>query len=77
MVIKIEYYKGDTLLYGKVNDFVELKKRIDYIESIYDRETDNFTELLCRIYRWTKLNTDEEADYTYDRDIQRLRKNYY
>lgn len=22
MVIKIEYYKGDTLLYGKVNDFV-------------------------------------------------------
>lgn len=77
MVIEIEYYKGDTLLYGKVNNFAELKKQIDYIESIYDRETDNFIELLCRTYRWTKLNTDEEATYTYDRDIQRLRKNKY
>ena len=51
MVIEIEYYKGDTLLYGKMNNFVELKKQIDYIESIYDRETDNFIELLCRTYR--------------------------
>ena len=29
MIIEIEYYKGDTWLYGKVKNIAELKKQLD------------------------------------------------
>lgn len=75
MIIEIESYMGDTLLYGKVKNTSELKKQLDSIEVVYDRVTDNFVELLCRRYQWSVLEAGEKPDYTYDRDIGRLRKN--
>ena len=77
MVIEIEYYKGDTLLFGKVRNTVELKEQLDDIQVIYDRVTDNFIELLCRNYQWSVLETDEVPDYIYDRDIDKLSKNKF
>ena len=77
MVIEIEYYKGDTLLFGKVRNTVELKAQFDNIQVIYDRITDNFVELLCRHYQWSVLETYEIPDYIYDRDIDRLSKNKF
>ena len=77
MIIEIEYYKGDTLLFGKVENIVELKNQFDNIETIYDRVTDNFIELFCRDYQWSILKNYENPDYTYDRDTGILRKNKY
>ena len=77
MVIEIEYYKGDTLLFGKVRNTAELKEQLDNIQVIYDRTTDNFIELLCRNYQWSVLETYEIPDYIYDRDIDRLSKNKF
>ena len=77
MVIEIEYYKGDTLLFGKVRNTVELKEQLDDIQVIYDRVTDNFIELLCRNYQWSVLETYEVPDYIYDRDIDKLSKNKF
>ena len=73
-IIKIEYYKGDTLLFGKIKNTAELKRQLEEIETDYDRNTDNFVELLCRRFQWTILETDETPDYTYDRDIEKLYK---
>lgn len=77
MVIEIEYYKGNTLLIGKVKNKAELKKQIDVIQDMYDRITDNFIELLCRNYQWSILEACEKPDYIYDRDIDRLIKNKF
>lgn len=77
MIIEIEYYKGDTLLYGKVKNTAELKKQLDHIQVIYDRATDNFVELFCRNYQWSVLETCENPDYIYDRDTERLIKIKY
>jgi hypothetical protein len=71
MVIEIEYYKGDILLYGQKISFKELKKQIENIESFYDRNEDNFIALLCRVYNWTIIKDKVQAVYIYDRDIQK------
>lgn len=71
MVIEIEYYKGDTLLYGQKISFKEFKKQIENIESFYDRNEDNFIALLCRVYNWTIIKDKVQAVYIYDRDIQK------
>lgn len=77
MILEIEYYKGDTLLFGKVRNTAELKEQLDNIQNIYDRVADNFIELLCRDYQWSVLGTYEKPDYIYDRDIDSLRKNKF
>ena len=74
MIIEIEYYKGDTLLFGKTKSIAELKRQLKEIEADYDRSTDNFVELLCRRFQWIILETDETPDYTYDRDVEKLFK---
>lgn len=74
MILEIEYYKGNTLLYGKSASFAELKKQLETTENIHDTETDNFTEMLCRNYKWTVIENDVFPDYVYDRDIQKLYK---
>lgn len=68
MIIEIEYYKGDTLLYGQKISFVELKKQFEIIEDLYDKKEDNFVALLCRMYHWTVVEDKLQADYIYDRD---------
>lgn len=55
MVIEIESYKGDTLLYGSKVSFEEFKKQIKTIENLYDKKEDNFAALLCRMYNWTVI----------------------
>lgn len=72
MILEIEYYKGDILLIG--NDISEsaLRKQIEYVKIIYDRESDNFTELLCRCFNWEILACKGIPDYIYDRDIEKL-----
>lgn len=71
MIIEIEYYKGDTLLYGAKVSFEEFKKQIKIIENLYDKKEENFIELLCRMYNWTIVEYEMEAEYVYDRDIKK------
>ena len=71
MVIEIEYYKGDTLLYGPKVSFIEFRNQMSTIEKLYDREEDNFVALLCRVYHWTVLKEEAKPEYVYDRDIEK------
>lgn len=68
MVVEIEYYKGDVLLYGNDISKHDLKKQLIEIENSYDKLEDNFVTLFCRRFSWTVLNTDNLPDFTYDRD---------
>lgn len=68
MIIEIEYYKSDVLLYGKKINERDLKRQLIEIENSYDKMEDNFIELFCRRFGWTILNTNSEPDFTYDRD---------
>ena len=74
MILEIEYYKGDVFLTGKNISESTLRKHIVYVQRTFDRENDNFTELLCRCFDWEILSYDGIPDYTYDRDIEKLKK---
>lgn len=71
MIIQIEYYEGDTLLYGKQVSYAEFLRQLNEIESDYDRAQDNFIPLLCRRYGWMITETSDIPVYVYDRDIRR------
>ena len=76
MVIEIEDYRGDVLLYGSKISFGEFKKQIRTVEGLYDMKEENFVALLCRMYHWTVLDVmeeDMEPQYVYDRDIGQIR----
>ena len=45
MIIEIEYYKGNTLLFGKTRNPVELKKQLDNIQVIYDHDIDRLIKV--------------------------------
>lgn len=68
MIVEIEYYKGDILLMGKPRGMTVLKRQFAEIEGLFDKENDNFTELLCRRFGWEVIQTDEPPDYIYDCD---------
>ena len=72
MIIEIEYYKGDTLLYGQKISFGELKKQLKTIENLYDEKEDNFVALLCRMYHWIVVDDKLQAEYIYDRDTKKF-----
>ena len=74
MIIEIEYYKGDTLLYGSKVSFEILRNQISAIENLYDKEEDNFVALLCRMYNWEVIRDEAEPQYIYDRDIKKFRR---
>ena len=76
MILEIEYYKGDVFLTGKNISELSLRKQIEYVHKKFDREHDNFTELLCRCFNWEILSYDGIPDYTYDRDIEKLTRNF-
>lgn len=71
MIVEIESYKWDILLYGKQITYAEFLRQIDAIEAVYDRIQDNFINLLCRRYGWTITEAQENPAYVYDRDIER------
>lgn len=71
MTVEIEYYKGDTLLYGERVSFNELKRQSKMVESLYDPAEDNFVALLCRMYHWSVAGSDQKAEYIYDRDTEK------
>lgn len=71
-ILEIEYYKGDVLLYGKTVSELELRRQLSEIEKTYNRKDDNFIELLCRRYDWTRFESDSKPDFTYDRDTEKL-----
>ncbi|MBO5034536.1 MAG: hypothetical protein J6C43_02870 [Oscillospiraceae bacterium] len=71
MTIEIEYFKGDTWLYGEKVSFDELKQQIKTVESLYDPNEDNFVVLLCRMYHWSIADCDQRAEYIYDRDTEK------
>ena len=73
MIVEVEYYKGDALLYGSKISRHELNKQLIEIENTYDKVQDNFIDLFCRRFGWTILDGDEIPDFTYDRDIGLLR----
>ena len=70
MILCIESWKGDTYLTGKKRPIAELSCQIRQVEQLFDRETDNFIPLLCRLYGWEVISTAAEtvSDYTYDAD---------
>ena len=72
MIVEIESYKGEVILYGKNIGEIELRKQIREIETTYDKDIDNFVELLCRNFGWNIAEADELPDYTYDRDTEKL-----
>lgn len=71
MVIEIEYYKGDTLLYGPQISFEKFKEQIETVETLYDKKEDNFIALLHRMYHWTVIEEKIQPQYIYDRDIKK------
>ena len=71
MIVEIEFYQGDTLLYGKSITYTEFLRQIKEIASDYDKELDNFTALLCRRYGWTITESKLDPVYVYDRDTQK------
>lgn len=73
MVIEIEEYRGDTLLYGPKISFEEFNRQIKTIENLYDRREENFVALLCRMYNWTVIEDELEPQYIYDRDTMLAR----
>ena len=70
MILCIESWKGDTYLSGKKRTISELNCQIRQAERLFDRETENFVPLLCRMYGWEviSLASDVVPDYTYDAD---------
>lgn len=75
MIIEIEYYKGDTILSGKNISLNELKQQIDFIESVCDRETDNFIDMMLRVFNWNILyGYSGKIDFVYDRDTDNIIK---
>jgi|GEM_PF-901790 len=72
MIIEIEYYKYDTKLSGKTIEVSDLKRIIQQAEETYDRENDNFERVLCSLIQYEIVETDEQPDYVYDRDIGKL-----
>ena len=74
MILEIEDYKGDVCLAGKNIAENDLKKQLEYVQNNYDRAEDNFIEFLCRCFNWEISYYIDIPDYTYDRDIERLKK---
>ena len=76
MIIGIEYWKNDKdiLLYGGSKTASELKQCFEQVEALYDRDTDNFVELLCRMFNYEITETDELPDCVYDRDTMKIYK---
>ncbi len=70
MILCIESWKGDTYLTGKKRTISELTWQIRQVEQLYDRKTDNFVPLLCRLYGWEVISADPAPipDDTYDAD---------
>ena len=56
MILEIEHYKYDTRLIGKIKDISQLKRQLKKIETLYDKENDNFNELFCRMFSTIKCN---------------------
>lgn len=71
MVIEIEYYKGDVLLYGQKISYEELNQQFEIVDNLYDKKEDNFVALLCRMYHWTILKDNIQPQIIYDRDIKK------
>ena len=77
MIIEIEYYKGDILLLGKRRSQDQLQKELEEVKKIYNKNEDNFIEILCKKYVWVMIDKAENPEYTYDRDIGKLVANKY
>lgn len=77
MILEIEYYKGNTLLFGKTRHAAVLREQLKKAEQLCDKDADNFIEFLCRAFGWTVISSEIGEmfpDYTYDRDTWRLYK---
>ncbi len=72
MILELEHYKGDTILYGNTVPKHILLSQLHQIEMSYDSVSDNFTELLCRRFSYAILDKYEIPDYTYDIDTGML-----
>lgn len=74
MIIEIEYFKGDTKLYGHMVKMCELQKQFEEVTKRYDPKEDNFIGLLCRMHDWSVVETDSTPQYIYDMDTNLLIK---
>lgn len=74
MIIEIEYYKCDTKIIGKNIGYSELNRIIMQAEEICDTAEDNFVRILCDLIQFEVIETYEQPDYIYDRDVQKLYK---
>lgn len=72
MILEIEYYKGDMFLYGKNISKAKLNEQLMKTEKLYDKDSDNFITLFCRLYGWTVFSESCKPDFIYDRDTMKL-----
>ena len=77
--IGIEFYKGDTVLCGENLSKEEFEAQTSAVEMMYNREKDNFVELICSMYGWYEVKNKSFAKvkmkYIYDRDAECVLKN--
>lgn len=71
MVLEIEYYKGNTTLFGKRLDKCSLRQLLNEAEQICGICGD-LAETLCRYYGFDKINANEFPEWVYDRDTRML-----
>ena len=64
-------YDGDIRLYEPA----ETVPDTIHVQCTFDRENDNFAELLCRYFDWSIISYYGIPDYTYDRDVEKLIRN--
>ena len=77
MLIRIDSYLGDKLIFGKRCTKKELRKKFDkVIEAV---ETEEFTTLFCSMFQFEELSIDEDirVDYVIDLDTHLVYAPHY
>lgn len=77
MLIEIESYLGDTLVFGKVRSIGQLKYRMMAV--LNDTPTEDFTAIFCARYKFEILpyNPGAQVDYRMDLDTCKVYKPNY
>lgn len=71
MIIEIEYYKGNAVLFGKRIDRAVLRRMLNEAGRVCG-DTGDLAEMLCRRYGFERIADNIRPDLIYDRDTGRL-----
>lgn len=72
MLVEIESYMGDCLIFGKRCSENELRQRMKKV--LEAAETEEFTAIFCRIYQFDQypLSEEIEVDFVIDLDTHQV-----